>query len=194
MPAAVAVMVVAGGIAFTWRRASEREPGSVVPVGAQVNPAAPEYKLLQDALDISAERREGSVNFSYVPRRRPPGLLRMHIGGQGDAVTDGYQFGPQKLMATAAFSEKPTSICDTIRKGESSGLCVRDSATTPAPALPAFRHVVVYFSGNVGASPDAGDPGTAAAKQFWAETEMVPVEEAGWFTELLDTGRRSSAD
>jgi hypothetical protein len=69
-------------------------------------------------------------------------------------------------------------------------MCVRDDALPRiASGAPGLRQVTVYSTGNVGAAPRAGDPETDRAHRFWTEAEMVPLEEAAWFTDLVTRGK-----
>jgi hypothetical protein len=189
---ATAAAVVVGAVAvsgFGWT-----ESASVVrpAAAAAVNPMVPEYRLLQDALDITLARRAGEPNFTYVPADRPPGLLRMFIAGDGTPITDGYEFGPQQLDAITTFSASPNDLCAIRKRGQVSGLCVRDGAVTPAPPDPALRHLVVHFAGNINATPSTRDVTTAAALQFWADTTFVPLDRAAWFADLLSRAEQAT--
>ncbi|MGK5680155.1 hypothetical protein [Actinoplanes sp. URMC 104] len=181
---AAVVIIVAAVAGIVWQqRDTEREAPAAIPVGPPVNPAVPDAKLLQDVLDINAYRTAGEKNFSYVPKNRPPDLLRMNAGGTGAQVADTYQFGTQKLSAVAVFTAAKDGSCTQV--------CVRPSTTVPG-AQPAFGHVSVSFSGNVTGAPDLDEPATAAAKTFWAGTEFVPVAEAAWFTDLVTRAQQST--
>ncbi|GIF16056.1 hypothetical protein [Actinoplanes teichomyceticus] len=157
-----------------------------------VDESVPEYRLLQDALRIDLARHDGEAeHFALVPKTRPPDLLGMGIGSDGpDAVVDGYQFGRQRLHTLVELSARPTDTCAGIRSERSSAMCVRDGALTHvAPDAPGLRRVTVYFTGNVATAPKAGDAETDRARSFWAGAEMVPLDQAPWFTDLVTRGR-----
>jgi hypothetical protein len=178
--AAVAVVVAVVG----WVNWQQRETGDVpaaIPIGAPVDPAVPDARLLQDVLDIGAGRAAGEPNFSYVPREQPPDLLRMSPGGKGAQVADTYQFGTRKLSAIVVFTATPADAC--------AGVCVRKDS----PTQQAFRYVTVSFTGNVQGAPDPRDPATAAAREFWAGVTFVPVEQAAWFADLAARAARAAA-
>lgn len=182
--AVVAAAAAAGTVTaiVVHQRNADTPPAVTLPTGAPVNPSAAGARLLQDAADIAAYHKTGEPNFSYVPEQQPPDLLRMGLGGHGAQTADTYQFGDRKLQAIVVFSADSSTNCPA--------LCVR--GTTPVPAATAgFRHVMVYFTGNVGESPSTTDPATAAAAKFWSSTTFVPVAKAAWFTELLDRAARN---
>jgi hypothetical protein len=136
---------------------------------------------VEDALQIDFDRRAGTTeHFGVVPKIRPPGLLRMAAGSGGDALVDSYRYGDDKLSANVEFAAQPTGTCDLIRSGTSmkGTRCVRTSRQDG-------RHVTVYLVGNVATTPRAGDP----AEAFWADAELVPLERAAWFAELVSRGQ-----
>lgn len=150
------------------------------------------HALLNDVLQIDFDRRGGLVqSYALVPATRPPGLLRMtSAGSHGE---DGlhvmsYQFGTQWLHAQVELAPGPTDTCELIKDGQLTDetLCVRDDEV--APNGTGFTHVTVYFTGNVNTAPEIGDAETDEAAEFWARTEMVPIDQARWFTDLLERG------
>lgn len=201
--AAVAVMLGA----FLWHRAGAAEqPAPVTAPDFQlVDPSVPEAKLLGDVLYLDEWRRFGKpVGFAYVPRNRPPGLTSVVPGdppgpdggirrtGNG-ATLDAYNFkaGGKRLFGAVEFAAEPTSTCaDTAELNHA--VCVRSGALSPAPADPGMRRLTVYLT----ADSDAALTGPAAEeiKQFWARTEMVPVGEAVWFTDLVARARAATLD
>jgi hypothetical protein len=105
-------------------------------------------------------------------------------------VVDSHHFGEQRLSALVELAAQPTDTCEVIRDEQSSGMCVRNGALTRVAADAAsLRHVTVYFTGNVSTTPRVGDPETDRARKFWTDTEMVPLNEAAWFTDLVKRGR-----
>ncbi len=185
---AAAVAVSAGlvvGVALA------RQPAGQPPSTA-IDESVPEYRLLQDALQIDLARQAGEAqHFALVPKTRPPDLLRMSLGSNGPGVVvDTYQFGDQWLHALVELAAQPTGTCEEIRDDPASRLCVRDGALTRvAPDAPSFRQLTVYLTGNVTTGPKVGDPETDRARKFWTEAEMVPLSEAAWFTDLVTRGR-----
>jgi hypothetical protein len=88
--AVVVVLAVIAGVTYGNRPAADGRSHSVTADVPRVDNAVPEHALLQDALDIATGRQSGtSVNFSYVPRIRPPDLLRMMGGGGGGQSVHG---------------------------------------------------------------------------------------------------------
>lgn len=191
----VAVVVSIGlavSVALLRQTADAAETPPLLASDLVVDESVPEYKLLQDALRIDLDRRAGeSQHFALVPKTRPPDLLRMSIGSDGThSVVDTYQFGQQWLHSLVELAAQPTDTCEGIRDEQSSGMCVRDgSLTRVAPEMPSLRHVTVYFTGNVSTTPKVGDPETDRARTFWTEVEMVPLDEAAWFTDVVTRGR-----
>jgi hypothetical protein len=159
----------------------------------QIDTSVPEHRLLEDALTIAADRQSGETeHFAYVPKTRPPDLLRMTSGGRGDAVTDIYQSGAQQLHTIVEFAAQPTGTCRLIEDGRTlaGSLCVHESRLAgPATTPPARTHVTVYLTGTVGAGPRSGDPDTDRATRFWSKTELIPLDRAAWFQELVARGR-----
>lgn len=151
-----------------------------------------EHALLNDALQIDFDRRHGSAQiYALVPATRPPGLLRMSPNGShgdGGSFATTYQFGAQQLNAVVELSPRATEACELIKDGQLTPetLCVRDDEIAANPT--GFTHVTVYFTGNVGARPETRDRETGEAAEFWARTEMVPIDQAHWFTDLLERG------
>lgn len=189
---AVAVAVSVGLVAFARQAADEAGTPPLQASDLTVNESVPEYKLLQDALRIGLDRQDGEVqHFVLVPKTRPPDLLGMSIGSNGPgSVVDTYQFGKQWLYTLVELAAQPTDTCEVIRDEQSSGMCVRDGALTRvAQDAPRLRHVTVYFTGNVSTTPKVGDPETDRARKFWADAEMVPLNEAAWFTDLVTRGK-----
>ncbi|SDT53108.1 hypothetical protein [Actinoplanes derwentensis] len=150
------------------------------------------HTLLNDALRIDFERRGGLVeNYALVPATRPPGLRRMSpLGSKGDngSFVVSYQFGEQWLHAQVELSPQATDTCEAIKDGQLNDetLCVRDGGI--AANTTGFTHVTVYLTGNVNTAPEIGDAETDEAAEFWARTEMVPIDQARWFTDLLERG------
>lgn len=189
--AAVVLLILLGALGIlAWRQSSEpEEPASALPAAPAVDPSVPEYKLLHDALQIVASRESGTVNFSYLPKSRPPDLSRLHLGGGGDTVGDGYQFGKDKLLAIVEFGSRPVDSCKELSAPE---ICVREGQLSGAAAgAGKFRYIAVRFTGNVAATPNLDDPATAEARRFWATVEMVPISEAAWFSELVARARNA---
>lgn len=155
------------------------------------------YALLNDALRIDFERRGGLVStYALVPATRPPGLLRMSpLGSPGEdgSYVASYQFGEQRRYARVELAPRETDTCAEINTGRwhDEATCVRDSVIAANPT--GFTHVAVYFTGYVTSTPRAGDEETSEAAEFWARTEMVPIDQARWFTDLLERGAEAAA-
>ncbi|WP_229074244.1 hypothetical protein [Actinoplanes sp. DH11] len=163
-----------------------RQEAGAAPVTAadlMIDEAVPEHQLLRDVLVIDLERRNGELrHFAYLPEHRPPGLTGMNIGsddvGHG-SVVDGYHLGRSQVLVELA--PRQTGLCRIIREGQltAASRCLRDDAVD---GVPEFRRVTAYSS-------DRGADGA-----FWARTAMVPLAEAGWFTELVARGNAALAD
>ncbi|WP_430791600.1 hypothetical protein [Actinoplanes sp. G11-F43] len=153
-----------------------------------------DHALLNDVLQIDYQRRnESSPAFALVPATRPPGLLRMPAGGShgdGGSFVTNYQFGAQWLHAVVELSPQPTVTCDEA--DDTSSMCVRDADIESN--VSGFSHVTVYFTGNVNTAPRAGDRETDEAAEFWSRTEMVPIDEARWFADLLQRASTAAAN
>jgi hypothetical protein len=151
-----------------------------------VDVSVPDHKLLDSVLEIVDARGKGSSNFSYMPKTRPAGLVDMRGGGPADPVVDSYTFGDPKIWAHVEFAAQPTGTCSSIKKGDDPGLCVRQGTIGTSKTDAKFQNVIVYFT-------DSGDdlPGLGqaqfipAAEKFWSAVELVPTNEAVWFTELV---------
>jgi hypothetical protein len=179
----VVALVLVVGLAVVGGIVHDRPDTVAAAEAPVVDETAPEHRLLQDALDIDRER---GAHFGYVPKTRPPGLLRM-MGGSGgpDGVADTYQFGAQQMHAIVLLGAGKNRACADLA---GTALCVRDSAG----ATPGLGHVTVYLTGNVSSTPKAGDPETEQAKRFWSATPMVPVADADWFADLVVRGRAAT--
>lgn len=189
--ALITVLGITAGVTL-WRRADAADrPRQAIPTFQAVDESVPEHQLLDDALYITAWRQSGLVrNNAVVPKNRPPNLTRIHLGSDGEAITDTYQFGEHGLQAIVAYSAKPNSLCENAEEGQVPALCVRDGAMTgTAGGSGDFRYLTVYFTGNVNGTPSTADPDTANAQRFWADTDFVPISEAAWFTDLVNRGR-----
>jgi hypothetical protein len=189
------VAVVAGVLGLALPRLLADEPAKPA-LQPSVDESVPEYKLLQDVLRIDFDRQAGGgQRYALVPKTRPPDLLRMNIGSIVTAdgvetVMTGYQFGQQWLHALVEVAAKPTKTSEYVRTDHKRAMWVRNDAVPErAAGTPRFRHVTVYFTGNVNTAPKAGDPETERARKFWREAEMVSLDEAPWFTNLLTRGR-----
>jgi len=182
-------VAVAGGLWFA-HKSKEGEGSSPIPVGAAVNPSAPDSRLLQDVLDIVASRNSGDPNFSYVPKDEPPGLIRMSIGSSNGTVIDNYQAGTEKASALVAFSSKPTDLCANIKDGQVPGSCLRDGRVTPAPQDATFTYVVVYLGSNVG--PTLSADGKRGLQKYWTAQEFVPFAQSKWMSDLVTRARNAT--
>ncbi|BEL08424.1 hypothetical protein Q0Z83_066150 [Actinoplanes sichuanensis] len=145
--------------------------------------SVPEFKLLNDALQIDFDRRQGETRpYSLVPTERPPGLLRMTPGGtdstDGASVTS-YAFGERRVQALVELSPKPTDTCELIKDGQLTpeSRCVRDDKV-------GSTYVTVYFTEAVSSADEAA--------AFWAKTPMAPIDEVGWFTDLLTRAKAAT--
>jgi hypothetical protein len=167
-------------------------PGSIQTGGA----LSPGQELLSDALRISAARQGGGDRpFPYLPETRPADLTHMSAGGSGDATVDTYKVKDEDFSIFVAFSVEPMTLCQNLRTGEVSGLCVRDQTLNLPPADGKnYRHLTVYFTSRTGGPLDTADPEVAAAREYWHDVEMVPADNAVWFTDLVARARAATAD
>jgi hypothetical protein len=202
----VIAVLLAGGVAaaIAAREPDRSAADTGLPSFSVVPASAPDHQLLQDALDISAWKAAGDVrNFTAVPATRPPGLARMHIGGDGEAVIDTYRL-TSRLMVMAAYSAGPLDIC-ADKNSDEGMFCVRsetlpDNAAFETPlnddrsheGAGALRHLTVYFT-RTGRKPLAQDPDVRAATSFWANVNIVPTSRATWFTELVRTAKTAAS-
>ncbi|HWS34897.1 MAG TPA: hypothetical protein VN408_19430, partial [Actinoplanes sp.] len=94
--------------------------------------------------------------------------------------------------AQVELAPQATDTCEQIKSGQQHGgqLCVRDSGISTNPT--GFTHVTVFLTGNVNTTPRIGDEETDEAAEFWARTEMVPIDQARWFTDLLERGAEAA--
>ncbi|GAA1617200.1 hypothetical protein [Actinoplanes couchii] len=156
-----------------------------------------ERDLLNDALRIAFDRQDGvTQSYALVPATRPPGLVRMMPNGShgdGGSFVTNYLFGRQELNALVELAPRETDTCELIKDGQSAAgtLCVRDDEVSANAT--GFTHVTVYFTGDGDVMPRAGAAETDEAAEFWARTEMVPIDEARWFTDLLERGTAAAA-
>ncbi|MGX6605256.1 hypothetical protein ACWKSP_24435 [Micromonosporaceae bacterium Da 78-11] len=182
--ASIGALVLIAGIAWWLRPPAEKETPPLFPVVPAVDIAAPESDLLQDALTIVAYRQAGSLNYALLPKNRPPDLLRMPAAGEDEEpVHDNYQFGDQKLFAMVTLSSASDDACRALAKDLAAEMCVRDGALGPGDER--YRYLTVRLSGNVSTTPKDGDPETDRARRFWAGADMVPFDQAVWFTDLV---------
>ncbi len=77
----VLVLAAALGV-MAWHRAgAASEQAAVAPEFSSVDPAVPEYRLLDSVLHIDEWRAFGNpVGFTSIPAARPPGLTGMGPG------------------------------------------------------------------------------------------------------------------
>jgi hypothetical protein len=183
---AVAVVAVAAaaaiGIGVNAARGDDSPPDDAIQV---VDFSVPQHELLDDVLAIDAKRNAGGFGFSYVPKTRPDALRRLTAGGSDTTVIDGYQLGAEPVQLFVEFAEKPTGTCQSFRADPGSGLCVKEAAVAAAADDPKLRNMTVYL-GQVGTRTTIPDDATTRGiSRFWSTTALVPVAEAGWFTELV---------
>ncbi|MCM4079994.1 hypothetical protein [Paractinoplanes hotanensis] len=196
--AAAAGVLVATGLAARHWPADEARAGVIAPPPRTVDSSVPDAKLLNSVLYVDDWRRFGNpAGFAYVPRSRPPGLIEIspgnppnlsgaaHRGSGNGALLDGYRFraGNARIFVVVEFAAGPTSTCADV-SDLSHAICVRNSKPIrPEPDDVALRRTTAYFTANNSAALKSKEAG--AAKQFWAEAEMVPAEDATWLTDLI---------
>lgn len=138
--------------------------------------SVPEFKLLNDILQIDFDRRHSETRaYALVPAERPPGLLRMTPDGtdsaHGASVTS-YEFGERRVQALVELAPEPTDTCELINDGQltATSRCVRDEKI-------GSTYLTVYFTEAVTSADEA--------LAFWSKTPMTPIDEAAWFADLL---------
>ncbi|MCY1142941.1 hypothetical protein OWR29_33525 [Actinoplanes sp. Pm04-4] len=202
MNAAIAVVVAAGVAAAAghYLQAGEAEATVVAPPNRTVDPAVPEARLLNSVLYIDGWREFGNpVGFTYVPKTRPPGLVDLnpgnppnlsggsHRGSGNGAQIDAYHL--KGLFVALEFAATPTETCANAQDPPRA-ICVRDNKpTVPDPADINLRYTTAYFT--AGKPTTFKSKTTEAAKRFWSKVEMVPVQEAPWFTDLVTRAEAS---
>ncbi|GIF03940.1 hypothetical protein [Actinoplanes siamensis] len=181
--AAAAVAAVAlAGVAVTQMDHDDRRASSMPDIPF-IDQNVPDHQLLQDVIEVVTWRESGEANhFAYVPKDQPPSLTGLHIGGNGDAITDTYEFGAG-LQAIAAFAQKPMGYCDTAPTGG----CAKE-LTIPGDGAPT-QYLSVYFVGVTAESQV-----DLSQHKFWKSTEIVPVSQARWFTDLVARAKASTVD
>ncbi|MDR6325882.1 hypothetical protein [Actinoplanes couchii] len=155
-----------------------------------MDPSVPDGRLLESVLVIEKARASGAPGYSYVPMTQPAGLTEMSAGLQTGVVADSYTFGDPSVWAVVEFSAEPTGTCEGIRSGGDAGRCVRQGAVETGRPGTGFENVTVYFTDSGGVrSVSSESPQIAVAGKFWATVEFVPIDEAGWFSDLLSRAR-----
>ena len=190
---AVAVAAVAGAVGVAaWNDAHAEPAGPAQPVIEVVYDPVPDAELLNGVLYIDAYRRFGQpVGFRSVPKSQPPGLTEMQpgfadmprgdftLGNRGSSV-DGYTFeaAGERIHAFVTVRPGEPQTC-TESKDEPPRRCVRDDG-----------EAAVSFTADSRAA--LATPQAEAARKFWAEVEMVPIDEAGWFADLAARGHAAA--
>lgn len=190
----IGVAVAAGVTVAGYRhsRPDAPQPPPVPPV-QMVSDSVPDHELLQDVLTILAARQgSGPRPFPYLPKSRPADLQHLQSGSVGQAVVDTYLVQGGDLSVKVAVSAEATPICSDLRTDKLNGLCLRDEALRPAAVDGVdYRHLVVYVTDRVGRTPAPEAPGLNEVRRFWGTVEMVPVNEATWFSELGTRARQA---
>jgi hypothetical protein len=198
--AGVAVAIASLIALFFWNRSANADlPRVMAPSPESVDPSVPEAKLLNGVLYVDGWRRFGNpVGFDYLPRTRPPGLYSVgpgnppnmnggsHRGTGNGAIIDAYdfRFGTTRLFGVVEFAPDRTATCDNM-KGETSSLCVRNKLN-PSATDPDHKWVTVYLTGD---HATLTGPAGKEAQRFWADVDIVPLDQATWFTDLVARAR-----
>jgi hypothetical protein len=158
--------VIFEGVTGGWSSDPAGSPGPPV-----VGPSAPGYDLMRDALRIDAARKRGGItHFAYLPDRRPPGLRRMEeIKTDDDSFTDVYEVGPPAARTVVRYTVEAPGPCPPAE-------CLRNGKIADfSPDAPSLQYVTIRPAG--GAEP--------ASTQFWTGTDLVPIQQAAWFADLV---------
>jgi hypothetical protein len=200
----VALLAALAATAY-WRSTPAEEVERVVgPPPQSVDHTVPEAKLLDSVLYIDDWREYGKpVGFFYVPKSRPPGLTDImpgnppdlsggsHVGTGNGARLDGYNVtaAGSRLSVIVEFAAGATSTC-AWTKESAHAVCARNGRLRNiVPADPDYRHVTVYLTADSDAALET--PQAMQIRRFWATTDLVPVGEAQWFTDLATRARAS---